>query len=187
MSKSKKTFDDLNVIMTSALVQMQALVENDVIKELDFISAASVFLTGLMSTAAELSELVAPDSATYFYAEVETAAKNGGLRWIRKVQDKGGNSYSISNIAPDDASNAMNYLGQELSTTLFKHLHDLPKPLRTPEMLLRGVEALITNLLHQKFNSPEDPYAILNSFCEHVHMALDDLEKRSKPKLSVIK
>ena len=187
MSKSKKAFDELNEIMTRSLIQMQKLVEKDVTREGDFIPAASLFIIGLMSTAADLSELVIPGSGAYFYAEIEAAAKNGGLRSIKKTQAKGGNSYSISNIAPDDVPNAMNYLGQELGTTLFKHFHELPKPLRKPEMLLRGVEALMGNLLHQKFNDPEDPHAILDSLCEHVHMALDDLAARNKPKLTVIK
>jgi hypothetical protein len=187
MTKSKKTFDNLDVVMTQALVQMWALVENGATQEADFIRVASVFLIGLMSTAADMSEIAVPGSSAYFYAEIEAAAKNGGLRWIKKVQEQGGNSYSISNIANNDLAGAMNYLGQELSVTLFKHLNDLPKPLRTIEMLVRGVEVLMANLLHQKFNSPKDPHATLDSFCEHVHMALDDLAKRGKPKLTIVK
>lgn len=111
MSKSKKVFDELNEIMTSSLLQMHKLVEEDVTKESDFISMASLFIIGLMSTASDLSKLVVPGSAAYFYTEIEAAAKNGGLRGVKKTQEKGGNSYSISNIAPDDLSNAMNYLG----------------------------------------------------------------------------
>lgn len=185
MSKSKKAFDELNIVMTQALLQMQTLVENDVTKESDFTSMASLFLIGLMSTAADISELMTPNSGTHLYSEVEAAAKNGGFRNIHNAMGKGGNHYSVSDIAPDDATTAMNYLGQELGATLFKHIHDLPKPLRTPEMLLRGVEALVTNLLHQKFNTPENPHAILDSLCEHVHMALNGLDKR--PKLRIIK
>ncbi len=74
----------------------------------------------------------------------------------------------------------MNYLGQELGTALFKHIHELPAPLRKPEMLLRGVEALLANLLDKKFNKPLDPHQILDSFCEHVHMTLNDLSAREK-------
>ena len=71
--------------------------------------------------------------------------------------------------------NAMNYIGQNLAATLFKSIHELPAPLRTQEMLLRGVEALLGNLLHQKFSNAHD---ILDSLCEHVHSALDDLASR---------
>lgn len=58
-------------------------------------------------------------------------------------------------------------------------------------MLLRGVECLLSNLLHQKF-SEHDAHKILDDLCEHVHLALDDLEARnniqnSKPILRVVK
>lgn len=43
-------------------------------------------------------------------------------------------------------------------------------------MLLWGIEALLVNLLNQKF---ENPHQILDSLCEHVHIALTDLETRS--------
>ena len=184
MSKSKKAFDELNIVMTRALIQMRTLVENDVTQEADFASMASLFLIGLMSTAADISEIMMPNSGAYLYSEVEAAAKKGGFRNIQNAMGKGGNHYSVSDIAPDDATTAMNYLGQELGTTLFKHLHDLPEPLRKPEMLLRGIEALMINLLHQKFNTPENPHAILDSLCEHVHMGLNSLGK--KPKLSIV-
>lgn len=72
---------------------------------------------------------------------------------------------------------AMNYIGQNLSTALFKSIYELPTSLRTTEMLLRGVEALLSNLLHQKFSF--NAHGILDSLCEHVHMSLNDLESRS--------
>ncbi len=71
----------------------------------------------------------------------------------------------------------MNYIGQALSTTLFKSIHELPQSLRKPEMLLRGVECSLGNLLHQKF-CEHDAHKVLDNLCEHVHMALDDLESR---------
>jgi hypothetical protein len=73
----------------------------------------------------------------------------------------------------------MNYVGQELATTLFKVINELPLPLRSTEMFLRGTEAMLTNLLDQKFNN-HDPHQVLNDFCEHVHMALNDLKNRKK-------
>ncbi len=101
------------------------------------------------------------------YAEVEAVAKNGGAR------------YSVSDIGPKDFANGMNYLGQNLTETLFTCIHELPMPLRTPEMLLRSIETLLTNLLHQRFNTPNDPHKILDSLCEHIHMGLNDLSTRS--------
>jgi hypothetical protein len=91
--------------------------------------------------------------------------------------ENGSISYSVSDIDAGDPAMAMNYLGQQMSTTLFKGIHELPLPLRNQEMLVRGVEALLANLLNDKFDNPHD---ILDSFCEHVHMALNDLATSAK-------
>tara|TARA_B110000879_G_scaffold208822_1_gene295201 strand:+ start:73 stop:351 length:279 start_codon:yes stop_codon:yes gene_type:complete len=85
--------------------------------------------------------------------------------------------YSLSDIEPDDATKAMNYVGEKLSVILFKSICELPTELRTEEMMLRGIEALLGNLLNQKFSNPHD---ILDSFCEHVHSSLKDLETRAQ-------
>ena len=70
----------------------------------------------------------------------------------------------------------MNYIGQQLSISLFKSLLEIPLPLRNQEMMLRSVEVLLANLLNQKFMN--NAHQILDSLCEHVHMALTDLEQR---------
>lgn len=179
MSKNGKTFDKLQGIMTDALLQMQVLIASDENRREDYLSAINLFLTGVISTAADMAEVIFPGSSSYVYTEIEAASKEGGLRAVRDAQAKG-RSYSVSNIAPDDFGEAMNYIGQELGITLFKHIHDLPVPLRKPEMLLRGIEALLGNVLDQKFGEAfgEDPHKILDSLCEHVHMALKDLKTR---------
>lgn len=106
----------------------------------------------------------------------------GGLRAVRQQQiEQGATDYSVSNINSGNVTSAMNYLGQELATTLFKVIHELPLPLRSEEMLLRGIEALLSNLLDQKFND-HDPHQVLSNFCEHVHMALDELKDRKRDK-----
>ena len=128
----------------------------------------------IMSTAGDLVELAVPGSSQIMYADLEAVAKAGGFRAIKK-QQSGLVNYSVSNIDCNDQTTAMNYLGQELSTTLFKTIHELPKPLRSPEMLLRGIEALLANLLNQKFNNA---HQMLDDLCAHVHMALDDLKTR---------
>lgn len=174
MTQSTNTMDELNKIMAGSLFQLKKLIENDPEQKLDLLSAVKVFLLGVISTAVDLLEIENPGSAPLIYADVEAAAKAGGLRSIKKMQDVTGSvHYSVSNIDADDPVTAMNYLGQELSTALFKGIHELPLPLRKSEMMLRGVEALLANLLNQKFNNPHD---ILDSLCEHVHMALSDLQ-----------
>lgn len=41
----------------------------------------------------------------------------------------------------------------------------------------QNLEALLANFLDQRFNNPQE---VLNSFCEHVHMALEDLNGKPK-------
>lgn len=177
MAKNKNTIYELNSIMTDALFQLKKLVDHDKSQEHDFLFIVKTFLLGVISTAVDLVEVTSPGSAPILYADIEASAKLGGLRAIKNWQScRGSMSYSVSNIDPDDMTTAMNYLGQELGASLFKALHELPLPLRKPEMLLRGVEALLGNLLPQKFNNP---HQILDSLCEHVHMVLTDVETRS--------
>jgi hypothetical protein len=170
---TKDFYDELKIIMTDALIQMGRLAESGVTKNADFLEMTQLFLINIMSTATEIAETVSEGGATWLYAEIETAAKHGGIDTIRKTTTSK-NQYSIAEMDPDDFPSAMNYIGQELSTTLFKSIHELPKPLRKPEMLLRGVEALLSNLLNQKFS--DNSHGVLDSLCEHVHMALDDLQ-----------
>ena len=138
--------------ITNALMELQQLVTENSEQNLSLIDITKTFLIGVITTAIDLTEIKMPDTAPLLYADIEAAAKLGGLRAIKKVQSSHGNHYSVSNIAADDPVTAMNYLGQELGTTLFKSLNELPMPLRTPEMMLRAVEALLANLLSQKFN-----------------------------------
>ena len=176
MTHKTDTATELNQVMAEALVHLQKLVDKDQSGQHDLLTVVNVFLLGVISTAADLVEISIPGSTPALYADVEAAAKLGGLRSIKKMQDEAGSmKYSVSNIDENDISTAMNYLGQELSTALFKGLHELPMPLRKPETFLRGIEALLANLLSQKFNNS---HQILDSLCEHVHMALDDLDSR---------
>ncbi len=178
MKKNSEKMNELNQVIVDALLQLKKLVNSDSSQTPDFLSVAKMFLLGVISTSVDLVEITVPGSAPFIYADIEAAAKSGGLRAIKDMQSaKGAISYSVSNIDPDDMTTAMNYLGQELSTALFKGIHELPMSLRKPEMFLRGIEALLGNVLKQKFNNP---HQILDSLCEHVHMALTDLELRAK-------
>ena len=178
VTKDSKTSAEVSAIMSKALFVLKDLVNNDVEYEMDYHQVVTLFLQGVISTAIDLAELHSSGVSPMIYADIEASSKLGGLRSIAKIQsEKGSISYSVSDIGAHDPATAMNYLGQQLSTTLFKGIHELPLPLRNQEMLLRGVEALLSNLLNDKFDHPHD---ILDSFCEHVHMALNDLVTRIK-------
>lgn len=175
MSKNEKVVEELQIIMTEALLNMQKLCG---VEKTQLFSFTKIFLMGVISTAAEILEASEPSLAHALYADVEAVAKSGGLRSIMKHQrQNGGLEYSVSDIRHGDYAMAMNYLGHHLSADLFRHLHELPESMRKPEMLLRGIEALLTNLLNQKFDASHE---VLDSFCEHVHMSLKDLVNREQ-------
>lgn len=166
----------LNKTITNALFELRALTELDTSSPQELFGFVKTFLMGIISTSVDLVEMQQPGIATALYAEVEAIGKMGGLRSIAEFQDKfSDRTYSVSQIADDDMEAAMNYIGQELGTTLIKSMNELPLSLRQPETALRSIEALLGNMLNQKFTNPHD---ILDSLCEHVHLALDSLERR---------
>lgn len=165
--------------MQDALLQLQNLVNQNPEQQPDFLGVVKTFLLGVISTAIDLTEVTHPGTTPLLYADLEAAMKMGGLREIAKVSSNHGTThYSVSNIDENDMASGMNYIGQQLSITLFKSLYELPAPLQNQEMMLRSVEVLLANLLNQKFTN--QAHQILDSLCEHVHMALTDLEGRKK-------
>lgn len=179
MSKETEVMEHLRLVMIKAILEMKTLVDNDLTQRADFVYAVNLLLQGLIATAADLAEVYQPGAGAYLYSEIEAGVKSGGLHAIEKIiAQEGSIGYSISNIDPSNMEMGMNYLGQQLATTLFKGIHELPKPLQSEEMLLRGIEALLTNLLHQKFSNP---HQTLDHLCEHVHATLVHLKSQEKP------
>ena len=179
MGTDNQNTDQLSQIMRDALLQLQHLVHQNPSQQLDFISVVRTFLLGVISTAVDLAEVSHPGSSPLLYADLEAAMKMGGLREIAKISAHHGTAqYSVAHIDEDDMASGMNYIGQQLSITLFKSLYELPMPLQNQEIMLRSVEVLLANLLNQKFTN--QAHQILDSLCEHVHMALTDLEGRKK-------
>ena len=176
---SKSNTKELTRVMQEALLQLQSLVKHNPEQSPDFLGVVKTFLLGVISTAVDLTEITHPGSTPMLYADLEAIMKAGGLREIAKVAANHGTAqHSIANIDEDDRASGMNYIGQQLSITLFKSLYELPAPLQNQEMMLRSVEVLLANLLHQKFT--HQAHQLLDSLCEHVHMALTDLEGRKK-------
>lgn len=175
MSTNPKNIDQIKAVMAEALLELRELIDDDV--DHGFVQVVCLFLHGIISTAADLAELSSPGAKHYIFTDIEAGTKLGGLRAIHEL----GVGYSVSNIKPDDMEAAMNYLGKAMSTALFKGLYELPKPLQqNKEILLRAIEALLANLLNQRFSDSDNPHDILDSFCEHVHMELDGLQNSVK-------
>ena len=141
MEKESETGVKIKKRIKQALLDLRDLVDNDEKHETTYFQVVSLLLQGVISTAIDLVEIHSPGLSSALYADIETFAKSGGLHEIEKIGSKK-NSYSISNIAPDDITSAMNYLGQKMSTALFKGINELPVPLRQEETLLKAIGVL---------------------------------------------
>ncbi len=177
----KKSIEEIKQVMNHALLQIRDLVNLDVSDQSELVPHINLFLLSVISTAADLVEVAIPGGGAYLYAEIEAGAKMGGISSIAKAMQDRSPHYSVSSMDENDLTTAMNYVGQQLIIALTKAMHELPKPLRSPETQLRGIEALLANLLNQKF---DNPHVILDSLCDHVHMALNDL--RGDAKVSIL-
>ena len=180
--ENTKPGDKANILtlqqaMKDALLQISELVNLEDNDHSQLVPTINIFLLGIISTAADLVEVALPGSSAYLYAEIEAGAKNGGIRSIAKLVKDKAPHYSVSGLDEDDMETAMNYLGQQLAIALTKAMHELPHRLRSPETQLHGIEALLTNLLSQKF---DDPHNILDTLNDHVHKGLNDLASSTK-------
>lgn len=162
--------DAIQEKMTNSLIEMNELVGLDDELKDQFLPLVRLFLLGIIATAIDIVKVDNPAAGLYLYSEIEAAVKDGNYALIDEVQSSGGNSYSVSELAEDDKEGAMNYVGQELGKTLFKAIGELPKSLRDDEITLRGLEALLANLLMGKFGV--DAPKILDQFSDHVHMCM---------------
>jgi hypothetical protein len=171
----EKKVADIQAIQTNALQELMVLCKDNTISDDKCLFVVSTFVKAILSTAAGLMELQIPGGAGFIYAEVEKDAKAGGMTSIHNFGGKLSETISISDIKEHDLPAAMNYLGQQLSTTLFKGILELPTSMQNLEVMLRGIEAMFVNLLHQKFNNPHN---VLDQFTTNAHMSLTDAQSR---------
>ena len=181
MSDTKAVLTEISVVVTRAMHEMHDLAKSSILTDPMYAELVSNFILGLLYVAANLGESVTPGTGGHIYALLEKGVKEKGLEFIRNKQiELGGRAYSVSDLAPDDFEGAMNYLGNELSVSLFKHIHDLPLPLRTPEMPLRAMQALMANVLYDKFQMM--CHEILDQLCQNTHLCLSELERQAQSK-----
>lgn len=86
--------------------------------------------------------------------------------------------YSLSQEA---YGKAMNFIGQNLLTSLVETMQNLPPPLRNNEIALQGLAAFLSNVIHKQF--PEDPesrHQLLGRLTRLISTHLDSIEQLSQ-------
>lgn len=175
MTPYEKKISDIQSIITSSLQELIHLCKDSTISDEKNLFVVSSFLKAIVSTSAELMDVQIPGGAGFLYAEIEKDAKSGGMMSIHNFGGKLSETISISEIEEDDLPAAMNYLGQKLSTALFKGILEIPTSMQSMEVMIRGIEALLVNLLHQKLDNPHE---VLDQFTNNAHMSLTDAQNR---------
>ena len=175
MAEYEQKVENIQTILTESLHSLMALCREGEMDDEKSLFLVSNFLKAVISTAAGLMEVQITGGSGFLYAEVEKDAKAAGAASIHSFGGKLSETMSLSEIEDHDLPSAMNYLGQQLSTTLFKGILELPASLQGLEVMLRAIEAMFVNLLHQKF---KDPHDILDQFTSNAHLSLTDLQSR---------
>jgi hypothetical protein len=175
MTEYEQKVANTQTILTESLQSLMALCREGEMDDEKSLFLVSNLLKAVISGAAGLMEIQIPGGSAFLYAEVEKEAKAAGTESIHSFGGKLSETISLSEIEDNDLPAAMNYLGQQLSTTLFKGILELPASMQGLEVMLRAIEAMFVNLLHQKF---EDPHDILDQFTTNAHLSLTDLQRR---------
>jgi hypothetical protein len=149
--------------------------EGDEIKESKKLAVFVDFLTDGIENAAIKMEKGLPGGTAFLYAEIEKFAHAKGDAAIRATGGGLSEKLALSDVDEHDMPAAMNYLGAELSATLFKKMYELPTSVLSQELPLRAIEALLVNLLQQKYKNPHD---ILDQFTSNAHLSLKDAQSR---------
>jgi len=178
-STKASAITELQTVMADTLCKMQKILEEQLntTKQSDYLSFVMPLLMAIIYKIAEVAENKHRGLSEVILGSVHemTAGENSAFSTIQNIQSKeDALAYSISKINPKDQTEAMNYLGQRLADSMHKHILELPLPLQNDEIRLRGMEALLANILNSTFNE-EQAHSVLDQFNEHVHMALDDL------------
>lgn len=90
----------------------------------------------------------------------------------------GNNKKQTSGLTPEDYNKAMNFIGQSQLANLVKTMQELPESLRSNEMVLQGLAAFLSNVLHKQF--PTDAEArgqIFERFSKLVNTHLDNIKE----------
>lgn len=83
-------------------------------------------------------------------------------------------------LTAEDYSKAMNFIGQNLLSSLVETVQKLPPPLRNDDMVLQGLSAFLGNVLYKQF--PEDAEArhqTFERFSRLVNVHLENMKEHA--------
>lgn len=86
-----------------------------------------------------------------------------------------------NSLPPDAYPKAMNFIGQNLLTSLVQTMQNLPPPLRSNEVVVQALAAFLGNVIHKQY--PQDGEAcqqMLERLTKLVRVHLADIAQHSQ-------
>ncbi|HAT1659336.1 TPA: hypothetical protein JBL19_15590 [Legionella pneumophila] len=84
-------------------------------------------------------------------------------------------------LTTEDYSKAMNFIGQNLLSSLTQSVEKLPPQLRNRRLVCQALSAFLTNVIYKQFpEHRESCQQMLDDITKHVSMQLDKIPQSSK-------
>ncbi|HBD9376171.1 TPA: hypothetical protein KLD42_003096 [Legionella pneumophila] len=91
------------------------------------------------------------------------------------------NSQSGEAVTAEDYSRAMNFIGQNLLSSLTQSVEKLPPQFSNRRLVCQALSAFLTNVIYKQFpEQPESCQQMLDDITRHVSMQLDKIPQPSK-------
>lgn len=89
------------------------------------------------------------------------------------------NTQQVDALTAEDYSRAMNFIGQNLLSSLSQLVEKLPAPLRNQKVVTQGMSAFLANVIYKQF--PENQDSCQQMLAELTNLVRIQLENVSTP------
>lgn len=133
------------------------------------------FIIAIITGTIRLVENEVPGSAPHLFAGLANTMQLGEWDYFADIVSKlQGELHSSFGIEVQDKTDAANYIGQQLTISLLKSLHELPEPLHTHEIVASAVDTMLKNAILTK--AVPDSYQIVFLLSERLRKAMTKME-----------
>ncbi|HHT0592414.1 TPA: hypothetical protein ACTXXA_000275 [Legionella anisa] len=85
------------------------------------------------------------------------------------------NATTAKTLTNEDYSKAMNFIGQNLLSSLVQSIEKLPAHLRNSNVISQALSAFLANIIYKQFpDSPESCHQMMDAMTKLVKMQLDN-------------
>jgi hypothetical protein len=86
------------------------------------------------------------------------------------------NTQEVDTLAPEEYIKAMNFIGQNLLSSLVQSVEKLPQALRSPKVISQALAAFLTNVIYKQFpDDNESSQQMLDEISKFVRVQLENI------------